>query len=222
MKRQISSLFLVGVCSASLLPVVVMADSSASDVTANVEAGTGAGEPEELIMTKPGHTNGEFVIKAVSDFTFPSVPIGETRSGTIEKDKAYGIEVVDVTGSGTGWHVKVTLPSLTVADGANKGEELKGWELTIPSAEITSKNSSLAAEEAPVGKVVNLSANVSAVIFAAEADKGMGRYTNIFERYRAGQTPTRTTGVQLSIPNSARKAAYSGKLEWTLLNVPKS
>lgn len=222
MKRQISSVIIAGICSASLIPMVVSADKWESDVTATVEAGKGVGEPEEPILTKPGHIDGEFVIKAVSDFSFPSVPIGETRSATIAKDKAYGIEVADVTGNGTGWHVQAKLASLTIADGTNKGEILKGWTLKIPTAEVTSKNSSLEAASAPLGKTVSLSSDVSAVVFTAAKGKGMGRYTNVFERYREGQLPTRTTGVQLTVPNSARKAAYTGKMEWTLTNVPKN
>lgn len=220
--KGLVKLVLVGICGVTLWPVLAEADDWQSEIIANLEAGSGLGEPEEPILTKPGHTDGQFVIKAVSDFSFPSVPIGETRSGTISKDKAYGIEVIDVTGSGAGWHVQVKMGALAISDGANKGEELKGWTLKIPTMEVTSKNSSLEAGKAPIGKVVSLSADIPAVVFAAELGKGMGRYTNVFERYHEGQQPTRTTGVQLSIPNSARKATYQGKLEWVLLNVPKS
>lgn len=190
-----------------------------SDIQAEVVGGTGEGVPEEEISTKPPQ-NGPFVIKAVSDFSFPAVPLGETRSGTIAKNKAYGIEVVDVTGTGSGWQVQVAMKTFSIADGPNKGEALKGWKLSIPTAEVTSKSASIRPENTAIGKKAELTGNLSALVFHAEVGKGMGRYTNIFERYTEGQEATRTTGVELSIPNTARKAKYAGTLQWTLLNTP--
>lgn len=221
MKKLVAGL-MVTVIGSTVLPLIGVAgdtDQIDSDVTAVVVGGTGEGDTEEDISTKPPH-NGEFVIKAASDFNFLSVPLGETRSGTIAKDKAYGIEVVDVTGSGSGWNVKVGMKSFVISDGPNKGEVLKGWKLSIPTAEVTSKSASIKPENTPVGSQAELTGNLTALVFKADANKGMGRYTNIFERYAEGQEPTRTTGVQLSIPNTARKASYAGVLEWQLLNTP--
>ena len=218
-KKMIASLVVTMSFGATVLPVVVKADELKSDVTVNIETGTGAGPTEEDISEKPAR-DGEFIIKAVSDFNYPSVPLGETRAATIAKGKAYGIEVVDVTGNGTGWNVKVSMDSFKVKGGTNDGEELKGWELTIPTAEVTSKSASVRPENTPVGKEAKISGTLSSMVFKADAGKGMGRYTNIFERYADKQEPTRKTGVQLSIPNTARKASYLGKLNWTLTNTP--
>lgn len=221
MKKIVAGLVMTLVCS-TVLSQTVNADETdvfETDITAEVVGGTGEGAPEEDISTKPPH-NGPFVIKAASDFSFPTVPLGETRAATIAANKAYGIEVVDVTGVGSGWNVQVAMKSFEIAEGQNKGEVLKGWKLTIPTAEVTSKSASIRPENSPVGVKAELTGNLSAVVFKAEAGKGMGRYTNIFERYSDNQEPTRTTGVQLSIPNTARKAKYAGKLEWTLLNAP--
>ncbi|MBO0441569.1 WxL domain-containing protein [Candidatus Enterococcus ikei] len=218
-KNIVVSFLLAMTLGDTLLPVAAKADELKSDITVNVDAGTGAGPAEEEISEKTPR-DGEFIIKAVSDFNYPSVPLGETRAATIAKDKAYGIEVVDVTGNGTGWNVKVAMDSFKVKGGVNDGEDLKGWELTIPTAEVTSKSASIRPENTPVGKEAKISGTLSSVVFKADAGKGMGRYTNIFERYADNQEPTRTTGVQLSIPNTARKASYIGKLNWTLTNTP--
>lgn len=218
-KKNIMSIVLIMTFGTTLLPIIGNADELKSDITVNVDAGTGAGPTEEEISDKTPR-DGEFIIKSVSDFNYPSVPLGETRAATIAKDKAYGIEVVDVTGIGTGWNVKVSMDSFKVKGGDNDGEELKGWELTIPTAEVTSKSASVRPENTPVGKEAKLSGNLSSLVFKADAGKGMGRYTNIFERYAANQDATRKTGVQLYIPNTARKASYIGKLNWTLTNTP--
>ncbi|WP_430602018.1 hypothetical protein IGJ02_002212 [Enterococcus sp. DIV0724b] len=218
-KKIVANIVLAMTFGAIVLPVSAKADELKSDITVTVDAGTGAGATEEEISTKTPR-DGEFIIKAVSDFSYPSVPLGETRSATIEKDKAYGIEVVDVTGNGTGWNVKVSMDSFKVKGGANDGEELKGWELTIPTAEVTSKSASIRPENTPVGKEAKISGQLSSTVFQADTGKGMGRYTNIFERYTDKQAPTRKTGVQLSVPNTARKASYIGKLNWTLTNTP--
>lgn len=218
-KKIVTSLLVTMTFGAALLPVAVSADELKSDITVNVDSGTGSGPTEENISDKPAR-DGEFIIKAVSDFNYPSVPLGETRAATIAKDKAYGIEVVDVTGNGTGWNVKVSMDSFKVKGGENDGEDLKGWELTIPTDEVTSKSASIRPENTPVGKEAKLSGNLSSIVFKADAAKGMGRYTNIFERYADNQEPTRKTGVQLTIPNTARKASYIGKLNWTLTNTP--
>ncbi|MGX7244360.1 WxL domain-containing protein [Enterococcus quebecensis] len=218
-KKRITILMITITFGATLLPVAAKADELKSDITVNVDAGTGSGPTEEEISDKTPR-DGEFIIKAVSDFNYPSVPLGETRAATIAKDKAYGIEVVDVTGNGTGWNVKVSMDSFKVKGGENDGEDLKGWELTIPTAEVTSKSASIRPENTPVGKEARISGTLSSIVFKADEGKGMGRYTNIFERYADKQEPTRTTGVQLSIPNTARKASYVGKLNWTLANTP--
>lgn len=218
-KLRTISLMTVMTIGAGLFPIVSQADELKSDVTVNVESGTGAGNTEEPISDKTPR-NGDFIIKAVSDFNYPSVPLGETRAATIGKDKAYGIEVVDVTGSGTGWNVKVSMESFKITGGENDGENLKGWELSIPTTEVTSKSSSTNSEKAPIGNSAKISGTLSATVFKADAGKGMGRYTNIFERYAEKQDPARKTGVQLTIPNTARKASYLGKLNWTLSNTP--
>ncbi|MGX7149430.1 WxL domain-containing protein [Enterococcus ureasiticus] len=218
-KKIVASLVSTMTFGIALLPNVARADELKSDVTVNVNSGTGEGPTEEDISDKPAR-NGEFIIKAVSDFNYPSVPLGETRSATIPQNKAYGIEVVDVTGEGTGWNVKVAMDSFKVKGGENDGEDLKGWELTIPTAEVTSKSSSIRPENTPIGKEAKISGQLSSLVFKADAGKGMGRYTNIFERYADKQESTRKTGVQLSIPNTARKASYVGKLNWILTNAP--
>lgn len=216
MKKIVAGI-VITLVSTSVMSQTVKATET--DINAEIVGGTGEGAPEEDISTKPSH-DGPFVIKAVSDFSFPSVPLGETRSGTIAADKAYGIEVVDVTGNGSGWNVKVGMKSFDISNGPNKGEALKGWTLSIPTAEVTSKSASIRPENTPEGKKAVLTGNLSATVFRADEGKGMGRYTNIFERYSDNQLPTRTTGVELSIPNTARKATYLGQLEWTLLNTP--
>lgn len=218
-KKIITSFVLVMTFGATILPSAVSADELKSDITVKVDAGTGAGPTEENISDKPAR-DGEFIIKAVSDFNYPSVPLGETRAATIAKDKAYGIEVVDVTGNGTGWNVKVSMASFKIKGGDHEGEDLKGWELKIPSAEVTSKSSVLHPDTMPIAKDTKISGELSSTIFKADVGKGMGRYTNIFERYADKQESTRKTGVQLTIPNTARKASYIGKLNWTLTNTP--
>ncbi|ALS00026.1 hypothetical protein ATZ33_01095 [Enterococcus silesiacus] len=218
-KKIIASIVVTMTFGAALLPAVANADELKSDVTVNVQGGTGEGPTEEDISEKPAR-DGEFIIKAVSDFNYPSVPLGETRSATIAKDKAYGIEVVDVTGNGTGWNVSVSMDSFKIKDKENEGEDLKGWELTIPTAEVTSKSASIRPENTPTGQKATISGELSSIVFKADEGKGMGRYTNIFERFAENQESTRTTGVQLSIPNTARKASYIGKLNWRLTNTP--
>lgn len=218
-KKRVVSMVLITSFSALLLPTVANADELKSDITVNVEAGTGVGPTEEPISDKTPR-DGEFIIKAVSDFNYPSVPLGETRSATIGKNQAAGIEVVDVTGNGTGWNVQVSMESFKVKGGENDGEELKGWEMRIPSAEVTSKSAIIRPDKMPIGKDATISGELSSVIFKADAAKGMGRYTNIFERYADNQEPSRTTGVRLTIPNTARKASYIGQLKWVLTNTP--
>lgn len=218
-KKIVTSLVVAVTFGTTLSPLVASADELKSDITVKVDAGTGAGPTEEEISDKTPR-DGEFIIKAVSDFNYPSLPLGETRAATIAKDKAYGIEVVDVTGNGTGWNVRVSMASFKIKGGDHDGEELKGWELKIPSAEVTSKTSELRPDTMPIAKETKISGELSSSIFKADVGKGMGRYTNIFERYADKQEPTRKTGVQLTIPNTARKASYIGKLNWTLTNTP--
>lgn len=218
-KKIVTSLVVAVTFGTTLSHLVASADELKSDITVKVDAGTGAGPTEEEISDKTPR-DGEFIIKAVSDFNYPSLPLGETRAATIAKDKAYGIEVVDVTGNGTGWNVRVSMASFKIKGGDHDGEELKGWELKIPSAEVTSKTSELRPDTMPIAKETKISGELSSSIFKADVGKGMGRYTNIFERYADKQEPTRKTGVQLTIPNTARKASYIGKLNWTLTNTP--
>ena len=115
-KLRTISLMIVMTIGGGILPIVTQADELKSDVTVNVESGTGVGDTEEPISDKAPR-DGEFIIKAVSDFNYPSVPLGETRAATIGKDKAYGIEVVDVTGNGAGWNVKVSMDSFKITGG---------------------------------------------------------------------------------------------------------
>lgn len=228
MKKKNVVIGLVGLLSlGSLYPLNVQAVEEKanveSDVIVEVVAGDVEGGTEEDITTKP-QDGSDFLIKGVSDFDFKQIPLGETRAAAMITDgvKKYsqGIEVADVTGDGTGWKVQVGMKSFVIASGAHKDEELKGWKLEIPKGQIKSKSSSLATEYLPTTHGIELTGTNSAVLFQADAGKGMGRYTNIFEEYQADADLKRKTGVQLSIPLTARKANYIGKLEWKLYNVP--
>lgn len=228
MKKKNVVIGLVGLLSlGSLYPLNVQAAEEKanveSDVIVEVVAGDVEGGTEEDITTKP-QDGSDFLIKGVSDFDFKQIPLGETRAAAMITDgvKKYsqGIEVADVTGDGTGWKVQVGMKSFVIASGAHKDEELKGWKLEIPKGQIKSKSSSLATEYLPTTHGIELTGTNSAVLFQAAAGKGMGRYTNIFEEYQADADLKRKTGVQLSIPLTARKANYIGKLEWKLYNVP--
>lgn len=222
-KKQLSILVASMAISALALPVVGQAVDLTSDVEVNVGGGSGTGPSEENISTKPP-VDGPFVIKSVSDFDFVTIPIGETRAAKLPEDKGIkydsGIEVVDETGAGTGWNVKVAMTTPLKTTDAKK-EELKGWSLAIPSKEVTSKK--VVTTDA-VGVPVTLTKDASKTVFKASAGKGMGRYTNIFERYAdsEGNSQQRANGVKLSIPNTARAAKYTGILTWTLTNTPEA
>lgn len=194
-----------------------------SDVKVEVVEGDAEGDTEEDITEKP-QNGSNFLIKGVSDFDFKQIPLGETRAASFlekgGKNYSHGIEVADVTGDGTGWKVQVKMKSFVISEGTHKDEVLKGWTLKIPTEKVTSKSSPTDVSAIPTGQEVTISGDTSAVVFQADQGKGMGRYTNMFETYKPSADPKRKTGVQLSIPITARKASYAGKLEWKLYNVP--
>ncbi|MGX7264224.1 WxL domain-containing protein [Enterococcus crotali] len=218
-KQKISVLVLSIALGSVMLPNVGYAIDPTSTVDVTVSAGAGEGPTEENISDKEPN-EGPFVIKAVSDFKYPSIPIGKTRSATLATGYDSGIEVVDVTGDGTGWNVKVAMTE-PLAMTTGQKEELKGWVLQIPTKEVVSGRQVVT--DQALGVPVTLTKDASKTVFKADVGKGMGRYTNIFERNGAqNSNPERTTGVQLSIPNTARAASYTGKLTWTLTNTPEA
>ena len=228
MKKKSISVGLISLLIAGgIAPLATQAATSVndidSDVTVEIVEGDADGDTEEDITTKP-QDGSNFLIKGVSDFDFKQIPLGQTRAASFleanGKKYSHGIEVADVTGGGTGWKVQVAMKDFAISEGTHAGEELKGWTLTIPKGNVTSKSSPLDGGSIPTAHAVTLTEANSAVVFQADAGKGMGRYTNIFEAYQAGADAKRSTGVQLNVPITARKATYAGTLEWKLYDVP--
>ncbi|WP_314067972.1 WxL domain-containing protein [uncultured Vagococcus sp.] len=210
---------LIGLCLLmSVNSTVSLAETKGkSDLEITLTAGEDEAVTEENI-TSVLPNKGSFVIKGASSFSFSQVKLGAEKNSLIsgktadgKQIDALGVEVVDLRGTGGGWSVKAKLSPLILK---GEGRELKGFKLTVPTLEVTTKSSSMG--NMPEGHKVEFEGAGEKVIFSAAKNKGMGKYTNIFTRKISSQDK----GVLLEVPITAKKGAYGGKMTWTLIDGP--
>lgn len=206
-----------------LLNFLVEKRSYAEESTKNtVEIASGVDKsPTEENISSNNPLSGTFFIKAISDFNFDSLKIGSTVIAKIVgvtpenySIDTSGIEVVDLRGTGSGWRVSTYVESITLT--GEEDRKLEKFELSIPTKEVVSKSSSL--EKKPQANSIVLAGygnTTEKTIFYASTDKGMGKYTNIFQK-KVSSSPA----VTLTVPKTAKKGLYSGKLIWTLIDGP--
>ncbi|WP_207696222.1 hypothetical protein DOK67_0002046 [Enterococcus sp. DIV0212c] len=159
--------------------------------------------------------SNEFLINAVSPFSFDQIELGSTGQATLENDQTLGLEVTDRRGTGGGWNVEVAMTDFSATSGEQEKTIVKGWSLRIPEGKITSDQGDL--DNLPKAhEVIMTTANTNQLVFSADKNKGLGNYTNV---WMDAQTAPEDA-VSLMIPAYAKIGRYSAELTWSLIDGP--
>lgn len=199
--------------------------SSASALAAEAEAGS-ASTPAKILLEKGDDTGGgtdpiipiepldppakgSLRIDAASAFDFGSLKLGAAASKdvVVPQDKAVGVQVTDLRGSGAGWALTAKIDDLK---GKTTPTNILKATISIPKGKIsTSADGDMTM---PAVSAALTLGKAAAPVMTAKKGNGLGVWANDFNG--AGSL------VSIKIPTNAYVDNYSGNITWSLQDAP--
>lgn len=154
-------------------------------------------------------TTGPLRIDAASAFDFGSLKLGVATSKdvVIPKDKAVGVQVTDLRGTGAGWTLTAKIDELK---GKTNPTNILKATISIPQGILRTTNDG-DTTMLPDTFALKLS-NVAAPVMRAKKNNGLGVWALKFN----GSAET----VSIRIPSNAYIDNYSGNITWALQDAP--
>jgi hypothetical protein len=117
------------------------------------------------------------------------------------------VEVIDATGSGTGWNLQVSATQFTQASGTNTGKTLDATALSVPSAPSVAAVDATSTVPTSGATIPATITTTPAKVVTATANTGMGSF-NVPVAY------------QLAVRADAFAGTYTSTLTYSLTSAP--